>query len=127
MTARCMAKRGFFSLRDCGEPSTAQCRDCMRAMCSVHLSPGSGYKRCLDCEARKPVADTHDNYNYTDPVWPYRYRRGYYSSRHYGPMYSGRYYDNYYNDYDYRTFDRDMRRDNAVSATDRDSTGFGDS
>jgi hypothetical protein len=123
---RCRAKRGFFSLRDCGDPADAQCVDCKRPMCSLHRSPSSGYTRCLDCEARKPVAEAVVADDLSDPVWPYRYRRRYYHSHHYSPTYVGRYYDNYYNDYDYRTFDSDMRRDRSFSSDDS-GTGFGDS
>jgi hypothetical protein len=137
MMERCRAKRGFFSLRDCGDPADAACTECKRPMCSLHRSPASGFARCLDCEARKPVAQgtttadaqtpadpTVDDLN--DPVWPYRYRRRYYSSHRYSPTYVGAYYDSYYNDYDYRTFDRGMRDDRSFSSDDS-GTGFGDS
>ena len=139
MTERCRAKRGFFSLRDCGDPADAPCVDCKRPMCSLHRSPSSGFTRCLDCEARKPVAaaaaaagtagaaDAVVAEDLNDPVWPYRYRRRYYHSHHYAPTYVGRYYDNYYSDYDYRTFDRDMRHDRAFSSNDDGGTTTGDS
>ena len=126
MTERCRAKRGFFSLRDCGDPTNMSCVDCKRPMCSLHMSPGSGYTRCLDCEARKPVAETAVD-DWSDPVTPYRYRRRYYRSHRYSPMYVGGYYDSYYNDYDYRTFDRDMRRDQSFAGDESSSTGLGDS
>jgi hypothetical protein len=129
-TQNCKAKNGFFSLRDCGEPANNACTDCKRAMCSKHLSPASGFSRCLDCEARKPSTDqaaqAAEDLAYDDPAWPYRYRRRYY--RDYSPWYFGVYYDSYYDDYDYRSFDRGMRRDASYASTaDKDDTGFGDS
>ena len=80
MTENCKAKNGFFSLRDCGAPANNSCVDCKRAMCSLHLSPASGFTRCLDCEARNPTKDPQDPTKpvvdddaYDDPGWSYRY------------------------------------------------------
>jgi hypothetical protein len=132
----CKAKRGFFSLRDCGEPASKKCALCSRSMCTQHLSPGSGYSRCLDCDARsaekaavgapkgqKPPAEEP----LTDPTWPYRYRSRYYRTSHYAPFYTGYYYDPYYNDYDLRSFDSRMASRGPAAAADHERTDFGDS
>jgi hypothetical protein len=102
-----MAKRGFFSLRDCGEVAVRQCALCGRPMCSAHLSPQSGFTNCLDCEARQSE-QTVLGAPLADPGWPYRYRNHYYSTSHYSPIYTGRDYDTYYDRYDTRSFDPDM-------------------
>src|SRR6058998_2344200 len=100
---RCRAKRGFFSLRDCGEMSVKQCAGCGRPMCSQHLSPQSGFTRCLDCEGRaveKEAIAKKDSpppsKPLDDPTWSYRYRDRYYSRSGYAPIYTGYYYDSYY-------------------------------
>ena len=125
----CKAKRGFFSLRDCGEPVAKKCALCSRPMCTHHLSPASGYTRCLDCDARQAeqkVAGGTANVN--DPTWPYRYRSSYWRTRGYSPIYGGYFYDPYYNDYDFRSFDSDMARRGPSTASDSgETTGFGDS
>ncbi|HYS54727.1 MAG TPA: hypothetical protein VER58_13295 [Thermoanaerobaculia bacterium] len=134
----CKAKRGFFSLRDCGEPIVKQCALCGRPMCSRHLSPASGFTRCLDCDARQAEkqvlgapqqpAATPSAVNVNDPAWPYRYRSSYWRSRSYSPIYFGSYYDPYYNDYDFRSFDSDMARRGPSTAPEKaDTAGFGDS
>jgi len=112
---RCRAKRGFFSLRDCGEMSVRPCELCGRPMCSQHLSPMSGFTRCLDCEGRQaekeviePRSSQQADQPLSDPSWPHRYRGRYYNRSGYGPIYTGRYYDPYYDNYDTRSFDPDM-------------------
>jgi hypothetical protein len=141
---RCRAKRGFFSLRDCGEMSVKQCALCGRPMCSHHLSPMSGFTRCLDCEGRSAEKDVvaqksqpqsqaqktpppAPDQPLTDPSWPYRYRNRYYD-RGYAPIYTGVYYDSYYDRYDTRSFDSSMASRGPSYTTDphRD-TGSGDS
>ena len=97
----CRAKRGFFSLRDCGEMAVKQCALCGRPVCSMHLSPQSGFSRCLDCEGRaaeKGVLEAKKeppppDQPLTDRAWTYRYRDRYYTSSHYSPFYAGTYYD----------------------------------
>ena len=95
----CMARTGFLTLRDCGNPAVANCSDCGRSVCGEHLSG----TQCLDCSSRavggEPTAFDHDDY-------AYRYRRWYYGQTHYQPIYGGRNpNDPYYDDFDYRSFD----------------------
>ena len=138
----CQARRGFFSLRDCGERAVKQCAICARQMCSAHLSPQSGFTRCLDCEGRqsenaalqqptqqqKQQAPPPDQ-PLTDPSWSYRYRDRYYSRYGYAPIYTGAYYDSYYDRYDTRSFDSSMAsRGPSTTSGDSDrGTGLGDS
>ena len=143
----CRARRGFFSLRDCGERALKQCALCSRPMCSQHLSPRSGHSRCLDCEGRAvekdvlatppgprkgtppPPLEAPAGNALTDPAWPQRYRERYYSRAGYAPLYAGAYYDTYYDRYDTRSFDSDLASTGPSSSlVDRDSgTGLGDS
>ncbi len=134
----CRAKRGFFSLRDCGEMPVKQCALCGRPMCSPHLSPQSGFTRCLDCDGRavekqvlqKDQPPPPPDQPITDPAWSYRYRDRYYSTAHYAPLYAGVYYDHYYDRYDTRSFDSGMASSGPSSSTWDDSpggTGPGDS
>jgi hypothetical protein len=139
----CRARRGFFSLRDCGETALKLCALCARPMCSPHLSPRSGFTRCLDCEGRaaeKDVLATPGKKKdaasrksidepLTDPAWTHRYRDRYYSRTGYAPLYAGGYYDSYYDRYDTRSFDSSMASSGPSSTlADNDSgTGLGDS
>jgi len=139
----CRARRGFFSLRDCGEMAVRQCILCGRPMCSPHLSPQSGFTRCLDCEGRAVEKDVLATPGYrkdpappppadqplTDPVWPHRYRERYYSRTGYAPFYAGSYHDSYYDRYDTRSFDSSMASSGPSSrmADDDAGTGTGDS
>jgi hypothetical protein len=101
MSSQCQCKRGFFALRNCGQPASRQCITCQRFACADHLAPSKGYMECLDCAARageKKVAEP-DVY---DDEWAYRYRHGYYR-RGYAPIYWG-HHDRYYDSYDARPF-----------------------
>jgi hypothetical protein len=131
---RCRAKRGFFSLRDCGETSVKKCALCGRSMCSQHLSPMSGFTRCLDCDGRaaeKEVVDPkkpQPEQPLNDPTWSHRYRDRYYHAAAYAPIYTGTHHDSYYDSYDTRSFDSDMASRGPSTAPERESgTGFGDS
>src|SRR5262249_42006395 len=120
---RCRAKRGFFSLRDCGEMAVKQCALCGRPVCSMHLSPQSGFTNCLDCEGRQSENQALQNQQQApqdqpldDPTWSYRYRDRYYSRSGYAPVYTGRYYDSYYDRYDTRSFDSSMASSGPAAA-----------
>jgi hypothetical protein len=121
-----MAKRGFFSLRDCGEMAVKNCALCGRPMCSAHLSPRSGFVNCLDCDARQSE-QTALGQPTDDPNWTYRYRDRYYSSAGYAPIYAGTHYDSYYDRYDTRSFDSSMASTGpaAAAAGDWDDAGKG--
>ena len=138
----CRARRGFFSLRDCGEAAVKQCALCARPMCSPHLSSRSGFTRCLDCEGRavekdvlaspgkkKDAPPPRRDEPLTDPAWTHRYRDRYYSRTGYAPLYAGVYYDSYYDSYDTRSFDSSMASSGPSStlAGDDSGTGIGDS
>jgi hypothetical protein len=137
----CRAKRGFFSLRDCGEMVVKQCALCGRPVCSMHLSPRSGFTNCLDCEGRASEREVLQqpkqqqqqvppDQPLSDPGWSYRYRDRYYSRTGYAPIYAGHYYDSYYDRYDTRSFDSSMASSGPSSAAWGDAdrgTGIGDS
>jgi len=135
----CRAKRGFFSLRDCGEMAVKQCALCGRPVCSMHLSPRSGFTNCLDCDGRQAENDAlHQNQQQQpnqqqqqatpdqpldDPGWTYRYRDRYYSRSGYAPVYMGSHYDSYYDRYDTRSFDSSMASSGPASRNWDDSAG----
>ncbi len=136
----CRAKRGFFSLRDCGEMAVKQCALCGRPVCSMHLSPQSGFTNCLDCEGRQSERQVLQNQQpqqtpadqpLDDPTWSYRTRDRYYSRSGYAPIYTGSHYDSYYDRYDTRSFDSNMASSGPSTASWGDDvkggTGVGDS
>ena len=138
----CRAKRGFFSLRDCGEMAVKQCALCGRPVCSMHVSPHSGFTNCLDCDGRQAEHQALQQPNQQqqqqqtdqpldDPAWSYRYRDRYYSRTGYAPIYTGSHYDSYYDRYDTRSFDSNMASSGPSTASWGDDvkggTGIGDS
>jgi hypothetical protein len=132
----CRAKRGFFSLRDCGEMAVKQCALCGRPVCSMHLSPQSGFTNCLDCAGRQAEnaalgqQQPPPDQPLDDPGWTYRYRDRYYSRSGYAPVYTGSHYDSYYDRYDTRSFDSNMASSGPASRDWDDSagsSGIGDS
>lgn len=130
----CDCKSGFFSLRDCDGAPAGACSECGRAACTRHLSPASGFTRCLDCEARAaqlppegkaatPGAAGEDGA--LDDQWTYGARHRFYSSG-YHPLYTGSHYNRYYDSYDTRSFDESGGAESEVE-TDEGGAGFGDS
>ncbi len=126
----CECKSGFYSLRDCGQPATAQCQVCNRAMCREHAAPQSLYAQCRDCWARQqqqgPDADARGRFRDQDyDDWAYHYRNRHYAEG-YAPIYVGTHYHSYYDYYDSRSFHD--RNDNAdLHGQDDVRAGFGDS
>jgi hypothetical protein len=49
----CACKRGFFTLRDCGNPATTSCEVCTRRVCDEHLAPRVGARVCVECAAKQ--------------------------------------------------------------------------
>ena len=120
--AKCIVRRGFLTLRDCGEQAATNCATCKRPACPKHLSASSGFTVCLECAAQKsndqnvPESESHDS------EWAYRYRRHYYG-RGYTPIYLGAYM---YDDYDVRSFDSSLNEP-KIDADDSAPASFGDS
>jgi hypothetical protein len=127
----CACKRGFFTLRDCGNPATTTCSICSRRICDEHLAPRVDAKVCAECAAKQeedaaagaPQPTTPD-YGLGPPLerldptsFALRRRRRYYRNYDYSPMWWGT-YDPYWNDYDYRWYG---------DGGDDDGGSFGDS
>ncbi len=110
MTNTCMCKRGFFVLRDCGNPANRSCQRCNRPACLEHLSPTTGMLVCVECAAREEQTAVDPTY---DPNWTYGYRHRYYTGHHYTPIFWGTTSGSYYNDYDFRSFDNDVLSDDV--------------
>ena len=121
MPSNCVIRKGFLTLRDCGNPASRDCAACGRPACSKHLAATSGFAQCLECAARSARDQDPGAYDY-GPDWSYRYRRHYYS-RGYTPIYTGSYY---YDDYDVRSFDSRVNARTVDHDTDTRSD-FGDS
>ena len=126
----CQCKSGFFSLRDCGEPSLGQCSTCQRAMCYEHSAVASKFSQCRDCWARteQQTATTNpraNNANNTcDDDWAYSYRHQYYGNG-YSPIYLGSHHSTYYDQYDTRSFNQ--RESEIDDGSDNTRAGFNDS
>lgn len=116
----CMARRGFLTLRDCGNPEERLCASCSRPMCHEHLAARSDYTQCLECAAFA----TKSELDPSDPEWPYAYRRGYYHDYGYAPFYFG---STQYGDYDVRSFDRGANQRAVADRDDEGKANFGDS
>jgi hypothetical protein len=109
--ATCAVRRGFFVLRDCGEPAGNVCSECARPICPEHTVMADTVL-CVECSGRhREQTEDEDWYNGSGA---YAYRHQYYSRHHYGPVYTGTHHDGYYDNYDVRSFD------------DQDTGTFGD-
>ena len=116
----CQARKGFLTLSNCENPALTACSNCGRSMCSMHLTPQSGFTMCFDCAAANPDIKEGEH----DDLWAHRYRDSYRTDTGYTPMYTSRYHDSYYDSHDRNSFDqraRDAREDQ------NDRSGFGDS
>jgi hypothetical protein len=125
---RCIVKRGFFVLRDCGKAAVSACSFCSRAVCQEHSYLRGQTPVCLDCNARQQQLTDEEKFNQMtggeteNRSALYTYRHGYYTQGGYNPFYSGLYYDSYYNTYDTRAF---TRRESDVTFTGDDDSGTG--
>ena len=102
----CAGRRGFLTLSSCGEPAGRNCADCSRPTCPEHLSPASGFTKCLECANGKgPARKTAPKAAAQTPAQTpaqtaplasrpvindaddaYLYRQSYYADRSYTPM-----------------------------------------
>jgi len=114
----CMARSGFLTLRDCGNPEAQNCTSCGRPMCAQHLTSRSGFSECYECGGANQDLDP------TDPEWSYGYRRNFYASNGYAPLYFG---SREFDDYDVRSFHGAANRAGIVDDDAQGAAGFGDS
>ncbi len=133
----CACKRGFFTLRDCGNEATHTCSLCSRRVCDEHLAPRVDTTVCVECAAKQEEGQDPRQAVPGAPQAPAQppgmgpplqrltptgtaafWRARYYRRRNYEPMWWGT-YDPFWDDYGYRWYDDD--RD------DDDGGGFGDS
>ncbi|HEX9983753.1 MAG TPA: hypothetical protein VGF69_10855 [Thermoanaerobaculia bacterium] len=129
----CMARRGFLTLSDCGNPASTVCATCARPMCPEHLSPSSGFANCLDCGARATEEENQDRDaaetmpEDVDNEWAYGFRHRYYSTG-YRPIYAGSHNDHYYDNYDSRSFDGSVNEQSFDESDEGEGGGgFGES
>lgn len=136
---QCACKRGFFTLRDCGNAATSTCSICSRRVCDEHLAPRVDTKVCVECAAKQeegqdpsqqpgvpgqPQATQQPEglgpplQRLTPTSTAAFWRARYYRRRDYEPMWWGT-YDPFWDDYGYRWYGGDDRDD--------DGGGFGDS
>jgi hypothetical protein len=109
----CACKRGFFTLRDCGNAATTSCSDCTRRICDEHAATSS---LCVECAARK--WERREDEDEPSEVIVARQRRHWYAAGDYQPVLWGT-YDPYWTDTDPRWYDS--------GEDDDDGGGFGDS
>lgn len=97
----CAAAKGFLTQADCGAPAASACTHCGRPMCTMHLSPASGFSMCYDCAAtQQPQQEQNAAATEYDDTWAHGYRASYYSSTGYRP-----YHSSTYDSQDVRSFD----------------------
>ena len=114
----CEAKRGFFTLYDCGKPATKTCSLCQRSLCGEHFP--KQLNCCIECEA-----ESLDNIAFTtlddEPeilpeqarplhnlVAAYRSRREYLIKEKGKSIYLGQNLHQYYTPFDLRSFDTEL-------------------
>lgn len=127
----CTSRKGFLTLRDCGTPSTSMCAQCGSPTCVQHLSPASGFTKCLTCAAmgteEKPEEEGDEINEDTefDSDWSTSYRNDYYRDTSYSPSYHG-HSRTHYDSTDTASFDASAN-DTDFDEGDEGSGGFGDS
>jgi len=117
----CSCKRGFFTLRNCANPATATCGECMRRICAEHQAQPA---LCVECQARSAEARSFDELDPArDPIRSSAtYRNRWYDNSGYQPVFWGT-SDSYWTSDDYRYYDDGSGNDDS----DDDGGGFGDS
>lgn len=110
----CQAKRGFFTLYDCGKASVSECTGCGRALCAEHFP--EKLPACLECEAKRQPAlqfSTSESHNkqvespYHDLLTAYSLRNTSLEKAD-SALYLGQTLGDYYQSYDLRSFDIEL-------------------
>ena len=124
---RCAVRRGFFTLRDCGDLAANTCMVCMRPVCAGHFTMRDGSVLCVECNAREDEenSDEEDGEEEYDESWAYSQRHDYYSNSRYNPFYAGYRQDHYYDDYDVRGLDK--KEGEILEGDEESGAGFLDS
>ncbi|PWT93120.1 MAG: hypothetical protein C5B54_02355 [Acidobacteria bacterium] len=102
MDGGCPIKRGFFTLRACGEPPVRLCPSCSRMVCNQHIATTAASTNCVECATKTRQPDQYTEDSWYDSQTPYSYRNRYYTRYGYTPYYIG-----YYDDQDFASFDSD--------------------
>lgn len=113
----CDAKRGFFTLYDCGKPAPAQCSACKRNLCSEHFP--KGISRCVECAAKAKMSSQFANSDkaeieaearssYHDLMVAYRNRETQLKKNKGSSIYLGKNLGAYYQHFDIRSFDIEL-------------------
>jgi hypothetical protein len=82
----CEGRKGFLTLASCENPGMTPCANCGRTMCTMHLSPQSGFSTCHDCAATNPQQQQQEGETEYDDTWAAGYRSTYYSDTGYEPV-----------------------------------------
>jgi hypothetical protein len=141
----CLAKRGIFTLRECGQDASDTCSACGKPLCQEHVVYLSAKVFCAQCQAKEPDFLQKDDSqkpkralqigpvpedepledDWRRPGWAMRWRDGYYRSTRYAPFRFGIWSGGYYDDYDLRSFD--AIDDGPMQDGDDEAAGFSDS
>ena len=121
----CAVRRGFFILRDCGEPSVYTCNECGRSMCAEHTIQEGGQTFCVECSTRHAGSAPDGAFAASLLAWPLLFRHYFYGSSNYNPIYRGNRLDNYYDMYDLRSFSK--KRQGPLEDEDDQRTSIMDS
>lgn len=131
----CEAKRGFFTLYDCGKPSAVVCTGCKRPLCAEHHPEKLSV--CLECEAKKhggidfpTVEKDYDTSGVEEKplqnlLAAYKNRQQSLSKEKGKAIYLGKNLNDYYKPYDLRSFDIELS--NIADLSDSPDEVFFDS
>ena len=120
---KCMVRKGFFVLSDCGEFAELICPSCSRPFCEEHAGPTDG--NCVECWSREQLANDEEKATEeTDGNFRYVWRERYLRDSKVRTFYTGKYMDHYYDDYDLQSF---RNKDRLVDVGEYDGDSFYDS
>lgn len=88
---RCAVKRGFLTLRECGEPALATCSSCGRPTCAEHMvGVEADGPVCVECSASQSLSDDSSSSSIDSGyvgtgAWSHSYRDSFYQDSGYSP------------------------------------------